>query len=1461
MKKKSLLLVMLMAILAPLAMNGQSTYSWGSSSDYSNYSNYANPFGRYYGYEYRVYLYPPNTMPFSGNITQIEFLPYHTMSSNGGQMTVWMKTVTDITALSSSTTFATYMSGATQVYNTSSSPSYTAGSYVSIPLSTSIAYNYNNNEYLMILVRSVANGSTGDGNTSFYYKNPSNASNNTWYAKNDSSDPGQSADPSDFDSHGTGEYLPVIRFTYTGGTPSIALSPSSATITAGDTQTLTATVSNVSGTPTITYTSSNTSVATVSGSGTTATVTGVSAGTATITASITVNGTTYSDTSTITVEAASYCTPTFSRTTDYIASFSLGSISNTSSGFSTGGYGNFTNLSTSLEQGASVQASLTSSDGSGTHAAAVWIDFDDSNTFETSERVGTKDGIGASATVDIDLTIPNDAAAGSHRMRVVYQYNVSATDINPCASANYGEAEDYTVIITALSNCEGFETDLGNWVVTYDNSNYQWARKAGTGHNYNTAGEGSYNVGAYYGDYLYQYTYLTLSTDLSSYIDKTISFQYINPNWGDDVDAIYLQYSTDGTNWTDLQSYTSGVTTWTQVTDLAIPNAAKYIRFAAYCNYGHGVGLDEICLDYTESSCPIPTNLTTSNITPSAATIGWSSEVGEYEMEYAIFGGALSTFDFEDGTLQGWTNLIVNTDGGQWLHSDNNPGGYDYTTTAHDGTGFALSYSFIDNDAAYNTNVYLVSPQQYLIGTGASLNFWYAFANSSYPDNMQVCVSTAATPTAASFVSIWNSTAVNSWSEVNIPLNDYDGQSIWIAFHHEDYDAYEIWVDDITINPGNSNFTWIPVNGTINDTQHTLTSLASETIYGAHVRAVCGTNDVSGWSDVVIFTTLSACSVPTNLSTTNIEAASATLNWTGYQNQYDVQYREVYFFEEFRDGLPSTWNTVDSDGDGYTWQSYFEDMVSSASYVNNVGALTPDNWLITPQVDLKGILSVWMYGQDQNAYAEHFAIYVSTAGNTVADFTATTPLLEGNTTHTLAEYNVNLSSYNGQKGYIAIRHYDCTDQYWLNIDKFGIYGTMKTGTASANTLAISSLEPSTDYEWQVKGAGCTDWSELDTFSTPEAYIKHIVSYTEFSGDNAGYYLIASPIGQVDPRQVANLIKDPSNIQSDGYDLYYFDQTRELEWVNYKAAVGQYDLMPGKGYLYANSETVDLVFTGAAYSGDGVVTLTYSENNEDERMHGWNLIGNPFPVDAYLTGRTFYVMNSGRTDLTVSNGTKVGAMEGVFVHAEDASDTSVTFSTEAPTRSESSRVVLNVAGVEGGVIDRAIVDLGEGRTLPKFMIDESNTKLYIPQDGGDYAVARGKGGSMAVNFHASRMGEYTISVEAEGIGGYLHLVDLLTGNDIDLTRESSYTFIGAPSDREGRFILRFSSESASGDFAYQSGSDIIVSGDGTLQVFDVLGRFVSSHEIHGVQAVPAMPSGVYILRIVGDSVMTQKIVVR
>ena len=61
------------------------------------------------------------------------------------------------------------------------------------------------------------------------------------------------------------------------------------------------------------------------------------------------------------------------------------------------------------------------------------------------------------------------------------------------------------------------------------------------------------------------------------------------------------------------------------------------------------------------------------------------------------------------------------------------------------------------------------------------------------------------------------------------------------------------------------------------------------------------------------------------------------------------------------------------------------------------------------------------------------------------------------------------------------------------------------------------------------------------------------------------------------------------------------------------------------------------------------------------------------------------------------------------------------------------------------------------------------------------------------------------------------------------------------------------------FAYQTGNDIVVSGEGELQVFDVMGRMVMNQRINGVEAVEKPEqTGVYIFRL-NDKV--QKIVVR
>ena len=182
-------------------------------------------------------------------------------------------------------------------------------------------------------------------------------------------------------------------------------------------------------------------------------------------------------------------------------------------------------------------------------------------------------------------------------------------------------------------------------------------------------------------------------------------------------------------------------------------------------------------------------------------------------------GGNGSTFteDFENG-LNGWNVLNVNSDGGSWIHNSNNLGGYDYSTLAHSGTGFAMCYSFVDYVGAYNTDSYLITPVKYDIVNGSTLSFWADNANDSYPESFSVCVATADNPSASDFTQVWGGEAKGSsntkanmrheadryenWRFHSIDLSDYAGQSVYIAFHDVNYDMYEIWIDDVELSVG-----------------------------------------------------------------------------------------------------------------------------------------------------------------------------------------------------------------------------------------------------------------------------------------------------------------------------------------------------------------------------------------------------------------------------------------------------------------------------------------------------------------------------------------------------------------------------------------------------------------------------------------------------------------------------------
>ena len=107
---------------------------------------------------------------------------------------------------------------------------------------------------------------------------------------------------------------------------------------------------------------------------------------------------------------------------------------------------------------------------------------------------------------------------------------------------------------------------------------------------------------------------------------------------------------------------------------------------------------------------------------------------------------------------------------------------------------------------------------------------------------------------------------------------------------------------------------------------------------------------------------------------------------------------QVLFSEDFENGIPTTWLNIDADNDGNTWMEVTAPGVSghngsngcaySCSYFNST-ALTPDNWLITPAINLtaNANLTFWVAAQDASYAAEHYGVYISTTGTATNNFT------------------------------------------------------------------------------------------------------------------------------------------------------------------------------------------------------------------------------------------------------------------------------------------------------------------------------------------------------------------------------------------------------------------------------------------------------------------------------------------
>jgi len=431
----------------------------------------------------------------------------------------------------------------------------------------------------------------------------------------------------------------------------------------------------------------------------------------------------------------------------------------------------------------------------------------------------------------------------------------------------------------------------------------------------------------------------------------------------------------------------------------------------------------------------------------------------------------------------------------------------------------------------------------------------------------------------------------------------------------------------------------------------------------------------------------------------------------------------------------------------------------------------------------------------------------------------------------------------------------------------GTETTLYSTAGSTIALAYSGTPAGYTVTYTVNGEAISG----STFTMPDEDVTvsvNLIPYFTRTVDgygegDGGWVFIASPVeGSIEPTAVNNLVETEITTNVYDFDLYRLNPSTVM-WENYNNQEHHagFNLVNGQGYLYATKETKTLVFSG---------TFNTESSKIVGLSDGFNLVGNPFVVDAYVS-KPFYQMNAEGTEIVPIDNydtyspVTIPPCYGVVVRATGTDF--VTFSTEAPAQQGANnngnlQMTLTRADVRSDAFqDKAIVSFNESSQLEKFVFNERNAKLYIPQDGNDYAIAFSEmTGEVPLNFRATETGRYTIGFNFENVKGVrIQLIDKLEGSIIELNSNDSYTFMGSTADRSDRFTLVFTQVETGSIFAYQSGNDIIVSGEGELQVFDMMGRMVMNQHINGVQTFEKpSQTGVYIFKL---NAMTQKIVVR
>ncbi len=254
---------------------------------------------------------------------------------------------------------------------------------------------------------------------------------------------------------------------------------------------------------------------------------------------------------------------------------------------------------------------------------------------------------------------------------------------------------------------------------------------------------------------------------------------------------------------------------------------------------------------------------------------------------------------------------------------------------------------------------------------------------------------------------------------------------------------------------------------------------------------------------IIIAVCLVIATVPTIAFASNSQSTS-TIKIRVAPSEHEKPGWNVEWSESFEQGIPSTWQNIDNDGDGYKWWKvkeepsfenddnsthHGEQSIHSNSYIKKgLKILEPDNWLILPEQNLseKKIYSLTfdIVAFDGGYLKDKIGIYISTdGGNSYTqlgddfDFTQSELGDSYNVKDVWQEVEVDLSAYSGKKVNIAIVHHNSRDEYMVVMDCMYMWSKDKhMHCVCGGDTEFNGHNTHTDVEW-------SEWNSTDSLPT------------------------------------------------------------------------------------------------------------------------------------------------------------------------------------------------------------------------------------------------------------------------------------------------------------------------------------------------------------------------------------------